>query len=668
MLEAAKVQRKRKQSAVKTLPEERVARFGTVDLDDIVKKAATPKRKNRAPRDRDNEATENPLEDMVVDDEEADAGAEVGQKRRQADQSGRPGLVQDVDTAEPPTKRPWKIVTLPDGARAHPNPGGGDCLFHCLAEVLSSIHKKRRGHRAVRASIAAWMESHVELLEPHWDKLSPDGSEAQGSFLDYCQTIKGAGQWGGWLELFAAGVAQDLNILVLCPENVVKFPCRDEQGKFGVFKYEGGHYEVVTMPEATIARLWLAAEAVKPKGGRGGGSRSAPSSLHLSDFEDAPVCNSPRAASSLHLSAFSNHDSLKDVSTGGIHDGLALSEFASKSGTVNQGGRSRSCRSWPTPADLRSLSTVACERPVVLPPRRRLRSKSKQWLPLSAIATESAGAAVSCEIQEPGSPVDEAPPQAQEPRPRKSKYRVDDVARWPCPLCPMVIESKSVAKLCKLRYSHCHRHHDGQGLPGARRVCLDAFRALGPEEPDDWRCPLCDWGLPQGTRGQISTVALAKAKDQHRQAKHPGVSRKEYDGKLKVRGKRKAVHVMQMRVRRLNAFAAKRQRDGVASFAGWKNFTWPFVRHSRKKERRALCLKQAWCCVHCGFCTRVAVCRKSHLKLCSTWDPSKLVGQRARLWKDYTEAKKLDHGMDPEMLLQVFVSADLAMGGAGQPS
>ena len=649
VLEAARVQRRRKTGDAKVLPLERVAKFGSVDVAELVKKVAAPKRRSRFARSKDAAAT-TPLEDMDVDGEAVDDGTEVGQKRRQAEQGGGKG---DSESSEPASKRVSKSVVLPEGAVAHSNDGGGDCLFHCLADVLSSVTKKRRGHRAVRASIAAWMESHVELLEPHWDHIAPDGSVATGSFVDYCKKIREAGSWAGWLELYAAGVAQDLNILLLCPEHTVKFPARNEQGHFAVFKYEGGHYEVVTMPEATIAQLWLAAETAKPAGGRGGGARSKASSLHLSEFgddcsADAPVCTSSRrAASSLHLSAFSNHDSLPAVSTGGNQDGLALSEFASEGGTVNQGVRSRSCRSWPTPADLRSLSTAACERPVVLPPRRRLRSKSKQWLPLSALASESAGVAVSCEIQEPGSPVDEAPPQPQVPRPRKSKYRVDDVARWPCPLCPMVIESKSVSLLCKLRYSHCHRHHEGQGLPGARRVCLDAFRALGPEEPDDWRCPLCDWGLPQGTRGQITQAALATAKDQHRQAKHPGVSRKEYDGKLKVRGQRKAVHVMNVRVRRLNAFAAKRQRDGVASFVGWKSFTWPFVRNSKSKERRALCLKQAWCCVHCGFCTRVAVCRKSHVKLCSTWDRSKLVGQRARLWKSYAEAKKLEHGCRP---------------------
>ncbi|CAE7943638.1 ppdK, partial [Symbiodinium necroappetens] len=356
VLEAARVQRRRKTGDAKVLPLERVAKFGAVDVAELVKKVAAPKRRSRFARSKEDAAATAPLEDMDVDGEAVDDGTEVGQKRRQAEQGGSKG---DFESSEPAPKRASKSVVLPEGAVAHSNAGGGDCLFHCLADVLSSVTKKRRGHRAVRASIASWMESHVELLEPHWDHIAPDGSVATGSFGDYCKQIR-----------------EDLNILLLCPDHTVKFPARNEQGHFAVFKYEG---DVVTL-----------------------------------------------------------------------------------------------------------------------------------------------------ENQEPGSPVAASPPKPQELRPRKSKYRVGDVARWPCPLCPMVIENKSVRSLCKLRYTHCHRHHGGQGLPGARRVNLDAFRALQPE------------------------VTLATAKDQHRTAK---------------------------------------------------------------------------------------------------------------LWEAFKEAKTLDHGVAPEMLLQMFVNADLAMGG-----
>ena len=680
VLEASRVARRRKQGEARTLPAERVAKFGAINVEELVKQVAAPKRKSRFDKPRTSVAPAAPLEDMVVDTDGADEGDEVGQKRRRPEQGGRDGD-EGEDSAGSASQPSSKCVLLPPGAKVHANPGGGDCLFYCLADVLSGVQNKTRGHRQVRAGVVAWMEKHTELLEQHWDHLGPDGKHMEGSFRDYLKAVRRSGAWAGWLELYAAGVAEDLNILILSPDGVVRFAARNEVGHFAVLKYECGHYEVLTMDQKRIAELWLAASDAKPVGGRGGG-RSKASSLHLSQF-DAASEGTSWAHSSLHLSAAAvqEQNAIAELDGGpagmdggaqplpeGPVGGLALSEFASGGTATPHDGSARSRRAWPTPADLRSLSSAHTERPVVVPPRRRLRSKSQQWMPLSALASAGAGVTASLDDQEPGSPVAASPPKPQVPRPRKSKYRVDDVARWPCPLCPMVIESKSVSILCKLRYSHCHRHHEGQGLPGARRVCLDAFRALGPEEPDDWRCPLCDWGLPQGTRGQISEVALATAKDQHRQAKHPGVSRKEYDGKLKVRGKRKAVHVMQMRVRRLNAFAAKRQRDGVASFVGWKSFTWPSIRNSKSKERRALCLQQAWCCVHCGFCTRVAVCRKSHVKLCSTWDRSKLVGQRARLWKSYAEAKKLEHGVDPVMLLQVFENADLVMGGAGQPS
>ena len=125
---------------------------------------------------------------------------------------------------------------------------------------------------------------------------------------------------------------------------------------------------------------------------------------------------------------------------------------------------------------------------------------------------------------------------------------------------------------------------------------------------------MCGWGLPKGTRGDISAETLAAAKEHHRKAQHR-ISRKECAAKIMARGKRKPVHVMRARVRRLNAGVPKRQRDGVASIAGWNHFKWPYVVTTRSK-RRAFSLMQGWSCVRCGMCTRKAASRKSHEKHC----------------------------------------------------
>ena len=98
--------------------------------------------------------------------------------------------------------------------------------------------------------------------------------------------------------------------------------------------------------------------------------------------------------------------------------------------------------------------------------------------------------------------------------------------------------------------------------------------------------------------------------------------------------------------------------------AGWKLFRWPFV--ANKKKKRVLKVTQAWSCLKCNRCTRVAKLRPAHEWYCQWYDRSILEGVRARHRESFEEAKTLDHGMDPELLRQLYVNADLAMGGDGQ--
>ena len=70
----------------------------------------------------------------------------------------------------------------------------------------------------------------------------------------------------------------------------------------------------------------------------------------------------------------------------------------------------------------------------------------------------------------------------------------------------------------------------------------------------------------------------------------------------------------------------------------------------------------------CGMCTRVAKRRQLHERHCHAYDKSILEGVRARHRESYEEAKTLGHGVDPDLLTQLYVNADLAMGGDGQLS
>ena len=79
VLEAAKFTRSRKPGEVKGLPRESVAKFGTIDLSDLLKKVATPKKK--ATRANKSKATEE-LEDMEIDGDGVDEPVKTNGKRR----------------------------------------------------------------------------------------------------------------------------------------------------------------------------------------------------------------------------------------------------------------------------------------------------------------------------------------------------------------------------------------------------------------------------------------------------------------------------------------------------------------------------------------------------------------------------------------------------------
>ena len=378
-------------------------------------------------------------------------------------------------------------------------------------------------------------------------------------------------------------------------------------------------------------------------------------------------CSRDCGSKGLVPSVVGGHMVFDNASAAGSGSGRHAAARSSSSQVAN-GDSVRACRSsrtWPTPADLRSLSSASA-RPVVLPPRRRLRAKTNNWVSLAAVAKEGATDDVPVEADSPVEPPPAPPVEARRRQGYVSKYKAGDVVRWPCPLCPMVIETTSPTTMQKRRYEHCHRQHGGQGLPGTKRVNFDAFRTLSSDEPEDWRCPLCDWGLPAGTRGGMTSATFAKAKEQHRKAKHRHLSPQEYLARIKARGAQRPAARMRARVRLLNAGVAKRQKEGLMAPAGWKLFRWPFV--ANKKKKRVLKVTQAWSCLKCNRCTRVAKLRPAHEWYCQWYDRSILEGVRARHRESFEEAKTLDHGMDPELLRQLYVNADLAMGGDGQLS
>jgi len=621
-----------------------------------------------------------PFEDLIALDGEGASEGEadipmIGNKRQAA-------------AAAPAAKKPKqpKQLTLPPGATVISNDGGGNCLPAAVAQALTSHGGKQISHRGVRRAMARWMREQASHLQPLWDGRDTSDQPCQLAFTDYLSAVETVGAWCGNLEVYALSRGLPANLLVLDfdSETTFKFASQADSDPFVVLKFSGKHYEWIKCSPEALVDIWCHAAVGHTTGGRGGGFMCIDTASEASVAAEVPVAGVPDggfpamvfdAASSVGSGSMARGGGSVDAAPGPqVDGGHMIFDDLSTAGSgppllgcdVASARAPRSLRSWPTAADLRSLSAPST-RHVPLPPRRRLRVKTNHWVSLSAVARASADGVGPAETEpSPSDPGCTDPPTPVQGRLKPSKYRAGPVVRWQCPLCPMVIETQAPDRLQKRRYDHCHRQHGGQGLPGSKRVTLDVFRPLGPDDSGDWRCPLCSWGLPVGTRGGMTSKTFAAAKEFHRKAMHRHVSKKDFLAKIKARGARKPMHRMQARVRLLNAGVARMQKDGRAIVPGWTLFRWPFV--ANKAKVRVLKVTQAWRCVKCGMCTRVAKRRQLHEGRCRDYDQAHMVGVRERHRASFEEAKTLGHGMHPDLLTQLFASADLAIGGDGQLS
>ena len=140
-----------------------------------------------------------------------------------------------------------RAFSLPAGAEVVPNPGRGDCLFHALAQALSAIEKKERGHRSIRGAVGAWMADNCSFLEPFWDHLDCNDLAFSGTFLDYVNLVKKCGSRAGYLEIFALCRGHGLNVLVLTSSASHRFKGRAETDPYVVLKLDAAHYEWIRM-------------------------------------------------------------------------------------------------------------------------------------------------------------------------------------------------------------------------------------------------------------------------------------------------------------------------------------------------------------------------------------------------------------------------------------
>ena len=86
------------------------------------------------------------------------------------------------------------------------------------------------------------------------------------------------------------------------------------------------------------------------------------------------------------------------------------------------------------------------------------------------------------------------------------------------------------------------------------------MRALGADESADWRCPLCDVGIPVGQRAACSRQAFRKGKDKHRRQAHRRLSPEAYAKRCRKAGSQKVSYRMKKRVEKLNESRLQRGR------------------------------------------------------------------------------------------------------------
>ena len=108
---------------------------------------------------------------------------------------------------------------------------------------------------------------------PRWDGLSPDGTNLDGTCLDYLGLLEKVGAWCGNLEWYSLAKGLPLNLLVLDYNfgQYIKFPAASDVDPFVVLKFSAGHYEWVNCDSVGLVELWQQATVGSTSGGRGGG-------------------------------------------------------------------------------------------------------------------------------------------------------------------------------------------------------------------------------------------------------------------------------------------------------------------------------------------------------------------------------------------------------------
>ena len=282
---------------------------------------------------------------------------------------------------------------------------------------------------------------------------------------------------------------------------------------------------------------------------------------------------------------------------------------AAASAEVSESRRSVAHKAWPTPADLRTLSSGSlsthADRATVRHVRRRLKRKTCPWLPLAAVGAAAPPVTVpACALEDA---VDLGEPEAVVPKRkgRKPSGRANLPSRWECDVegCTFVA-SGLPQQVASKRYYHNKYRHNGMFQVGRKaapkQLCTICPTQLAVHQKLGWVCPCCDQGFVKEAWESASWQVRAVSARAHRIACHAEVPLEKWHALIKARSGKLPAARGRRRGKKLNACADK------AFVEGCETFLWPTWVH----KRATISVKHAWrCtgCLHCFFHRRAAV-------------------------------------------------------------
>jgi len=472
----------------------------------------------------------------------------------------------------------------------------------------------------LRARAAVHLQKHRTEYESEWGGIMPDGGTGK-TFDDYLEAIRQLGQFASELEVRALARIYNTRALIV-PASDAFVPM--------VFH---------TSQTKRMLVLWLEnkhLEFLRPKG----------ESTTCKDYpeEHWKVTDGP----------------VKGIRVGGSDEASSL-----RSGTVwspgPQSAKARLGRRAP-PASSASCSVAA---DTVWTKQAHTASQEVSAGTLDSKAGQGTAGASSvgehraCEDPAP------VPEQARVKRPRYRPQVAGDRPKrgmYVCQLCPFRRQVDSQQHLSAVRYRHCTRHHNGEGLPGpACRKEPYVIPVTGPKKSFYWTCEWCKCGVRKAVADAASSVMIDRAIRAHFREQHP-----EKPKRVRQQARHGISHVHQSRICKWNAAVSNcfRQRADLLA-QGYESFIWPALQAKCKSNKALrLRLRRTWRCNACFGCYRSIKEAARHKCKTATADygrKNQLKGlARVRAW---CRRHPQLHTVPQDELQVIFTLAELALQG-----